>query len=147
MTGAVSRLVPTWSHSIGADSPTAIQGQARKIIESAIDILLRRKYSNNVLQLGFQKGKSTERAILRATELQRRGQRCITVLDLSAAYDTVPRELFDKAHENVPASCCVQYGRSIPSAIMDIDYRRRGEEVVPGGQRSSSRLTAEPKPL
>ncbi len=74
----------------------SLQIQARKIIDSAIDMVLRRKYSNNVLQLGFQKGKSTERAILRATELQRRRQRCIAVLDLSAAYDTVPRELLIK---------------------------------------------------
>ncbi len=49
--------------------PSSLLSHARKTIKSAIDILLRNTYSKNALQLGFQKGKSTKRAILRATEL------------------------------------------------------------------------------
>ncbi len=71
--------------------PISLLSQARKIIESALDCQFRNIYSNNPMQLGFQKGKSTEGAILRATELQHRGQRSIAVLDLTAAYDSVPR--------------------------------------------------------
>ncbi len=79
----------------------------KKIIESALDNVLRRNYSNNPMQLGFQKGKSTEGAILRATELQRRGQRCIAVLDLTAAYDSVPRRfLKERMRRTLPKSLC-----------------------------------------
>ncbi len=60
-------------------------------MESAVDCKFRNIYSNNPMQLGFQKGKSNESAVLRATELQHKGQRSIAVLDLTAAYDSVPR--------------------------------------------------------
>ncbi len=74
-------------------------------MESAIDILLKKQSSNNPLQLGFQPGKSTETAILRATELQHRGQQCIAVLDLTAAYETVPRKhLVDRVRNVLPQS-------------------------------------------
>ncbi len=49
--------------------PISLLSHTRKIVESAIDIILKKLYSNNPLQLGLQPGKSTETAILRATEL------------------------------------------------------------------------------
>ncbi len=87
-----------------------------------IDMLLRRKYSNNPVQLGFQKGKSTEGAILRATELQHRGQNCIAVLDLSAAYDTVPRDFLIQRMRSVlpPVVCRMAEALLRPSWISTI---------------------------
>ncbi len=83
--------------------PISRLSHARKIIESGIDIL----FSNNALELGFQKGKSTERVILRAAELQHRGQKCISVLNLTAAYDTVPRKhLLSRMRASLPRGLC-----------------------------------------
>ncbi len=66
--------------------PTSLLSQARKIIETALDSAVRRHYSNHWFQLGFQKGKGADLAILRVKELQKRGQNCIAV------FDSVPRE-------------------------------------------------------
>ncbi len=66
--------------------PISPLSQARTLIESALDCQFRNIYSYNAMQLAFQKGKSTEIAIQRATELQHRGQRSIAVLDLTAGY-------------------------------------------------------------
>ncbi len=70
-------------------------------------ILLRKSYSNNPMQLGFQKRKSPEGAILRATELQNIGQSCIAALDLTAAYDSVPRgPLIQRMREVLQKNLC-----------------------------------------
>ncbi len=68
-----------------------LQSQAQKSIEAAIDMLIRTNYTKSPVELGCLEDKSAEFAILRATELQHRGKRCIGAVDLSAAYDTVPR--------------------------------------------------------
>ncbi len=57
--------------------PISLLSQARKIIETTLDSAVRKNYSSHWLQLGFQKSKGTDLAILRVTELQKRGQSCI----------------------------------------------------------------------
>ncbi len=51
--------------------PISLLSQVRKIVEKAMDMLIGEKYTSHDFQLGFQKGKSTQTAILGATELQR----------------------------------------------------------------------------
>ncbi len=71
--------------------PISLLSQVPKIVEKAMDMLIGEQYTFHDFQLGFQKGKSTETAILGSTELQRRGQNCSALLDLKSAYNTVPR--------------------------------------------------------
>ncbi len=99
-------------------------------MKSALDILLRKSYSNNPMQLRFQKGKSTEVAILRAAELQNRGQGCIAALDLTAAYDSVPRgPLTQLMRKVLPKSLCDMIEVFFDS-ILDNYNRRYQEELV-----------------
>ncbi len=46
--------------------PISLLSQVRKIVQKAIDMLIRKSHSFHELQLGFQKGKSTETAILKS---------------------------------------------------------------------------------
>ncbi len=66
--------------------PISLQIHARKVVVSTSDLLLRKSFFKDPMQLGF-----TEVAILRAEELQNRGQGWIAALDLTAADDSVPR--------------------------------------------------------
>ncbi len=63
----------------------------RKIAETAIDKFIRRRYKPHIAQLGFQKNKGTELALLHAEALRQQGHGCVAILDLKAAYDSVPR--------------------------------------------------------
>ena len=60
-------------------------------IEAALDKRIRKEYRLQPAQLGFQRGKGTEKAILRSKASMRKGALRIAVLDLKAAYDSVPR--------------------------------------------------------
>ncbi len=90
--------------------PISLLSQTRKGFESAVNKVLKKDYSSHEFQLGFQKGKTTGTAILRETELQRNGHRSSAVLDLKAAYDTVPRKYLQhrmrkKLTKNVSTMC------------------------------------------
>ncbi len=93
-----------------AESPPGInpkKGQARRPFEPPSHITSERspqnsreshRYANKEILFisrtatGLpEREEVTETAILRATELQLRGQTCIALLDLKSAYDTVPR--------------------------------------------------------
>ena len=64
-----SILIPVYKKGDASDPanfrPIALLSQARKIIESALDICLRRHYKFNSMQTGFQKHMSTATAIIR----------------------------------------------------------------------------------
>ena len=78
----------------------ALLSHLRKVIETALDIRIRRVHFFHPAQLGFQNGKGTEAAILRKNSM-RLGKLCMAVLDLKAAYHSVPR---DKLMELVSAA-------------------------------------------
>ncbi len=126
--------------------PISLLSSARKIIEAAIDILLRRSYSNNPVHLRFQKGKSTEVGTLRATELQNRGQKCVAVLNLSVAYETVPRGFLIQHMRSVllPSICGMAEAPLGPSCISTIgDSEKRWfliDKGVPQGSPLSPSL-------
>ncbi len=110
--------------------PISLLSQVRKIVEKAIDMLIRKSHPFHELQLGFQKGKSTETAILRATELQRRGQRCIAVLDLNQ-----PMTPFQDGIYAISSARCfprrrVSDGGSFHVSIVGIHNWRPREELV-----------------
>ena len=65
-------------------------------IELALDKRLRRVYSFHPTQLGFQKGKGTELALLRTKADMRNELLCMAVLDLEGAYESVPRSILTK---------------------------------------------------
>ncbi len=72
--------------------PISLLSHIRKVLETALDKITRREYEFRSAQLGFQKEKGTELAIVRAMEHFRKGQKCVAVLDLKGAYDLMPRQ-------------------------------------------------------
>ncbi len=65
----------------------SLLSQARKIIESALDNVLWRDYSNKARL--SERLKAQKVAMLEATELQKRGQLVVAVLDLNGGISTV----------------------------------------------------------
>lgn len=72
--------------------PIAVLSHARKMVDAAIAMAIREKYTFNPLQLGFQPGTSTESAIVRHLDAAK-NMPVTAILDLRAAYDSVPRKL------------------------------------------------------
>lgn len=100
---AISRSMKGPSHVAANYRPISLLSQARKIIDSALDSYIRDQYRFNKAQLGFRKDKSTYLAILRAKNSMKNGHPFVAVLDLSAAYDRVPRDiLIKRLNEKLP---------------------------------------------
>ena len=72
--------------------PIALMSHARKAIEAAIASAIRAQYKFHEAQLGFQLGTGTETAIVRWGANLTKRLTHTAVLDLKAAYDTVPRD-------------------------------------------------------
>ena len=70
--------------------PIALLSQARKVIESALDICARSQYRLSQVKTRFQKTLSTAAAIIKTLKAQRDGKSCIAVLYLQGAYDRMP---------------------------------------------------------
>lgn len=91
-----ARLVPIHKKGDTRDPqnyrPISIISQIRKVIDRAIDTLLREEYTSHPSQVGFRQGLGTENAIIRSTRLRRLGMQYTAVLDLKKAYDSVPRD-------------------------------------------------------
>lgn len=72
--------------------PIAIISHLRELLSTAVDTAIRQVYIFHDMQWGFTADRSTEQAILNATHCHRMGAAYYAVLDLSAAYDKVPRQ-------------------------------------------------------
>lgn len=72
--------------------PTDLLRHYRKIVEAALDKLMRFKYSFHRYQLGFRHGHGTELAVLRCRRSIESDDRFSAILDLKAAYDRVSRD-------------------------------------------------------
>ena len=100
--------------------PISLLSHVRKIIESALDKELRSVYRFNDLQLGFQPGKSTELGIVRVTEAIRQGKKYVAILDLKAAYDTVPRDKLIKIiQQRLPGNLAKMIGYMLQPNIFE----------------------------
>lgn len=71
--------------------PIALMSHARKVVDAAIAIQIRREYRFHQTQLGFQPETGTETAIVRHIDKGRRLP-IAAVLDLKGAYDNIPRD-------------------------------------------------------
>lgn len=71
--------------------PIALLSHVRKIVESAIAKIIRKNYKFHECQLGFREGTGAETAIIRHIQSAQRME-VTAVLDLKAAYDSVPRD-------------------------------------------------------
>lgn len=75
----------------GSYRPIALLSHARKAIEAAIAMAIRKDYRFSDCQLGFRIGTGTETAIVRhIANAEKMG--ITAVLDLKSAYDSVPRD-------------------------------------------------------
>ena len=72
--------------------PIALLSQARKIVESALELAIKERYIFAKLETGFQKHLSTATAINKTLEGRRHGKRYIALLDLKGTYDRLPRD-------------------------------------------------------
>lgn len=72
--------------------PIALLSHARKVIEAAIAVVIRQKYTFSDCQLGFRTGTNTETAIV-GHMANCKHLRWTAVLDLKSAYDSVPRKV------------------------------------------------------
>ena len=91
-----TKLVPIFKKGDMRDPanyrPIASLSHMRKIVEKALDLMLRRNYRFSVVQTGFRPKQGVENALLRYQRAIRTGHRSVGVLDMKAAYDRVPRE-------------------------------------------------------
>ena len=71
--------------------PIALLSHVRKVIDKAVDLLVRAEYNFHNFQVGFRALMGTETAIVRAQEAIDDGYLFLACLDLKAAYDSVPR--------------------------------------------------------
>ena len=71
--------------------PISLISHVRKIIDKAIDILIREEYNFHRFQVGFRSTMGTETAILRASRAIDEDYHYLACLDLKSAYDSVPR--------------------------------------------------------
>lgn len=72
--------------------PIAVLSHARKMIDAAIANAIHEEYTFSPVQLGFEPTTSTETAMLRHIDECKKFQ-YTAILDLQAAYDSVPRDL------------------------------------------------------
>ena len=126
--------------------PISLLSHLRKIIETAIDKELRSVYQFNDLQLGFQPGKSTELGIVRVTEAIRQGKQYVAILDLKAAYDTVPRDKLIKiVQDRLPGNLAKMIGYMLQPNIFETvgdptGTTAMGDRGVPQGSPLSPAL-------
>ncbi len=78
----------------------------------ALDRIIRRQYKFHKSQLGFQRSK---RNGTRPT-LRQQGHGCVAVLDLKAAYDTVPRDILARRIRKVLDPNVAEIGNAIPES-------------------------------
>lgn len=72
--------------------PIALLSHARKVVDSAIAMMIRGSYEFSENQLGFQQGTGPETAIMRHV-YNAKSMNITAFLDLKQAYDLVPRDL------------------------------------------------------
>lgn len=80
--------------------PIALLSHGRQMISKAIGSMIRQEYTFHPTQLGFRENAGTETAIVRHVASTSHGFKYTAVLDLKAAYPSVPR---DKLMEKVNA--------------------------------------------
>ena len=100
--------------------PIALISHVRKVIDKALDILVRKEYVCHDFQVGFRSRLGTETAILRAIDAIDSGFEHVACLDLKAAYDSVPRRrLMRRLQRVLPANLCRMITHTLqPSSIV-----------------------------
>lgn len=89
--------------------PIALLSHVRKVLEKMLDARLRETYTFHRAQLGFRPCQGTEIAILRTLQSQSQGDALCAILDLKAAYPSVPRDiLIRELHRRVPSDLANQ---------------------------------------
>jgi Reverse transcriptase (RNA-dependent DNA polymerase) len=71
--------------------PIGLLSVLRRVIDSALDGLMRRSYRPHPAQYGFRRGIGTDHALLRIHRVYSQGPTMTALLDLRQAYDSVPR--------------------------------------------------------
>lgn len=131
---AAAQLIPLYKKGNKNDPvsyrPISLLSHGRKVIESAINRRLCQCYRNNVNQLGFQKITGTEIAVARHISLSRTLQHS-AVLDLTGAYDRVPRErLFHEVQKRTPANTAAM----ISAVLSPVIISTRGDATLTTGK-------------
>ena len=126
--------------------PIALLSHARQMISSAIGAMIQEEYQFHPTQLGFRHHTGTETAIVRHAYNLREGYKYTAVLDLTSAYNMVPRGLLMKrveAHLPAPLASMIALELQTMSITTKGDLTATSAEVsigVPQGGSSSSPL-------
>lgn len=109
--------------------PISILTHARKIIEAAISMEIRKEYQFHPTQLGFQQGTGTETAIVRHVANAQHAPYA-AILDLKQAYDSVPRNIL---MEVVTRKLKENPAHMVALTLQKIDITTNGDEIETRG--------------
>lgn len=104
--------------------PIALLSHNRKVIEAAMERLIRKNYTFNECQLGFRHGTGTEIAIVRHIS-NAESMETAAVLDLNSAYDMIPRK---KLLQVMASSVNANVLNMIRLMLQTVHIRTQGED-------------------
>lgn len=120
--------------------PIALISHVRKVIDKALDLLIRQEHVFHKFQVGFRSRMGTEAAILRAVDSLQCGYQYVACLDLRAAYDSVPRgKLMRRLRRVLSKSLCDMISHTLQaSSICTRGDASREQGTIQAGVQQGS---------